>query len=161
LYSDEDKLLADGAYGEPFFKPDWSPDLLLSWNYAGHLLVIKRSLLDKVGGFREGFDGSQDHDLLLRATEQATSVGHVTDILYAWRKVPGSAALSADFKPAAREAGKRAVEDALRRRGAEGTVTIGPHPFVYQTRHAIRGAPTVGIVIPTRDRLDLLRQCIA
>lgn len=161
LYSDEDKLLSGDAFGDAFFKPGWSPDLLLSWNYIGHLVMMRRSLAESAGGFREGFDGSQDHDLLLRASELTPTVAHVADMTYSWRKVPGSAALSVDYKPAAAEAGKRAVEDAIQRRGMAGHVTIGPHPFMYQTRYAIRGTPSVGILIPTRDRVDLLRLCIA
>ncbi len=94
MYSDEDMLLSDGQYGKPFFKPDWSPNLLLSVNYVCHFLVMRRDLVERTGGFRAGFDGAQDHDLVLRVTEEARHVGHVADILYAWRQVPGSVALS-------------------------------------------------------------------
>ncbi len=109
IYSDEDMLLSDGQYGKPFFKPDWSPDLLLSVNYVCHFLVLRRDLVERTGGFRPGFDGAQDHDLVLRATEQARHVGHVPDVLYAWRQVPGSVALTGDAKMYAYEAGQRAV----------------------------------------------------
>lgn len=160
LYSDEDKLVSDDAFGDPFFKPGWSPDLLLSWNYIGHLVMMRRSLADRAGGFRDGFDGSQDHDLLLRASELTQTVGHVAGMIYSWRKVAGSAAMSVGYKPKAAEAGRRAVEEAIHRRGLAGHVTIGPHPFMYQTRYVITGTPSVAIIIPTRDRVDLLRHCI-
>ena len=93
VYSDEDLLLADGTVGRPFFKPDYSPDLLLSVNYMCHFLVVRKPVMESAGGFRTGFDGAQDHDLLLRATEKARRVSHVPDMLYSWRQVPGSVAL--------------------------------------------------------------------
>ncbi len=160
IYSDEDMLLSDGQYGKPFFKPDWSPDLLLSVNYVCHFLVLRRDVVDQVGGFRPGFDGSQDHDLVLRATEKARRVGHVPDVLYAWRQVPGSVALAGDAKMYAYEAGRRAVEDALSRRGLTGTVTRHQDLGRYRIRLDIVGNPAVTIVIPTRDRVELLRRCI-
>jgi glycosyltransferase involved in cell wall biosynthesis len=125
VYSDEDLLLEDGRFGRPAFKPDFSPDFLLSVNYICHLLVLRRSLVEAAGGFRDGFDGAQDHDLLLRTTEKARRVGHVPDILYGWRQVPGSVALAGEEKMYAYAAGKRAVEDALARRGLPGQVTLG------------------------------------
>ena len=103
-----------------------------------------------VGGFREGFDGSQDHDLVLRVTENAAHVGHVPDVLYAWRMVPGSTAVSAGFKPLAQDAGRRAVADALRRRGVDGRVNLGPSPGLYIPRYAITGAPSVDVVVVAR-----------
>jgi GT2 family glycosyltransferase len=161
VYSDEDKILVDGSRGQPFFKPDWSPDGLLAQNYVCHLAVLRRSLVIEVGGFRRGYDGSQDHDLLLRATEKARHIGHVPDVLYSWRQVPGSAALSSDAKPQAREAGRRAVEDALVRRGVRGHVDQASVPGCYDVRYEVDDHPRVDVIIPTRDRVDLLRQCIA
>jgi len=111
VYSDEDKLLPDGGLGAPAFKPEYSPDRLLAENYINHFTVVRRSLLTDIGGFREGFDGSQDHDLMLRVTERARHVGHVPDVLYAWRMAPGSTAIAADRKPLAQGAGRRAVAD--------------------------------------------------
>ena len=161
VYSDEDKILVDGRRGQVFFKPDWSPDGLLAQNYMCHLAVLRRSLVMEVGAFRRGYDGSQDHDLLLRATERARHIGHVPDVLYSWRQVPGSAALSSDAKPQAREAGKRAVEDALARRGLRGHVDQSSVPGCYEVRYDVDDHPRVEVIIPTRDRVDLLRQCIA
>ena len=160
VYSDEDMLQPDGTYGKPFFKPDWSPNFLLSVNYVCHFLVMRRELVGRVGGFRAGFDGAQDHDLVLRATEKARRVGHVADVLYAWRQVPGSVALAGDAKMYAYEAGQRAVEEALLRRGLHGRVTRAEDLGRYHVRLDIVGQPQVAIIIPTRDRVDLLRRCI-
>jgi GT2 family glycosyltransferase len=161
VYSDEDKILPDGKRGDVFFKPDWSPEWLLSQNYMCHLAVLRRSLVEEIGGFRAGFEGSQDHDLLLRASERARDVGHVPDVLYSWRQVPGSAALSPDAKPEARQAGRRAVADALRRRAKSATVQHSPIAGVYDVRFEVQDTPKVAIVIPTRDGVELLRRCVA
>ena len=116
VYSDEDKILIGGQRGQVHFKGEFDPDYLLSTNYISHLSVLRRDLVTAVGGFRAGFDGSQDHDLVLRVSERARSVRHVPDVLYSWRQVPGSAALEHSEKPAASDAGRRAVADALARR---------------------------------------------
>ncbi|MBV8196405.1 MAG: glycosyltransferase family 2 protein [Candidatus Dormibacteraeota bacterium] len=161
VYGDEDKVLPHGTLGKPMFKPDWSPDLLLSCNYITHAVLFRRELAVAAGGFRAGFDGSQDHDLLLRVTERTDRIAHVADVLYHWRVGPGSTAASEDAKPMAREAGRRAVEEAVRRRGTEARVEYGRHPGFYNVRYAIRGQPSVSVIIPTRDRLKLLQACIA
>lgn len=159
VYSDEDKLAADGARVDPFFKPDWSPDLLLSMNYIAHFIVFRRGLLIGSGGFRPGFDGSQDYDLLLRVTERTDKIAHIPRILYHWRKSPGSAAASPSAKPAAYEAGRSAIADALRRRGSAGSVEHAGAGR-YLVRYRLHGTPLVSIIVPTRDRWQLLRQCL-
>ena len=93
IYSDEDKLDIRGHRLEPFFKPDYSPDFLSTNNYICHFSVIKKSLIDELGGFREGLDGSQDHDVILRAAHNTEHVVHIPKILYHWRKIPGSTAV--------------------------------------------------------------------
>jgi GT2 family glycosyltransferase len=160
IYSDEDKLLLDGRRGHPFFKPDWSPDLLTSINYVCHFTVIRKAVLDTLGGFRTGFDGSQDHELFLRITDSTSRVAHIADVLYTWRMVPSSSALNADAKPGAATARRAAIEEALERRGAVGRVEPARQPGWYHARYALRGRPPVTIVIPTRDRVDLLRACV-
>jgi GT2 family glycosyltransferase len=160
VYSDEDQLLQDGRFGNPFFKPDWSPDFLLSVNYICHFLVLRRELVERTGGFRPGFDGAQDLDLLLRTTELAREIVHVPDVLYAWRQVPGSVALAGDAKMYAYESGTRAVAEALHRRGMRGRVVAAQDLGRYRVRLDVAAAPNVEIIIPTRDRLDLLRQCL-
>jgi GT2 family glycosyltransferase len=160
IYSDEDKKTPSGGVVEPFFKPDWSPELLLAANYVTHLSVYRKEVLDQVGGFREGYDGSQDYDLALRVTEVTDRIAHVPLPLYSWRQVPGSAARSTQAKPFAYEAAKRALADALARRGLEGEVTDGHHWGYYRVRLAISGSPRVSVVVPTRDRVDVLRRCL-
>ncbi len=159
VYSDEDKLDDGGRRVEPFFKPDWSPDLLLSMNYVCHLTVVRRTVMESVGGFRVGFDGSQDYDLLLRVTERTQRIGHVPKILYHWRKVANSTAADRAAKPYAFETGRKALVEALERRGAAGRVDM-PMGGLYTVRYPIRGTPLVSIIIPTRDRLPLLRSCL-
>ncbi|MBA2356670.1 MAG: glycosyltransferase, partial [Acidobacteria bacterium] len=94
VYSDEDKLDEVGQRCEPAFKPDWSPDLLRAWMYPCHLTVIRRALLEALGGLRAGFEGAQDYDLWLRACEHTEAIGHVPQVLYHWRKSPTSTASS-------------------------------------------------------------------
>ena len=160
LYSDEDVMFADGRRGGPHFKPDWSPDLLLSVNYMCHLLVARRDLVEQAGGFRPGFDGAQDHDLALRLTEKAQRVGHIADVLYSWRQVPGSVSADPRAKMYAYEAGRRAVQSALERRGETGSVSLGEQLGTYHARRSVTAEPAVAIIIPTRDRVDLLAECI-
>src|SRR3546814_11222536 len=96
IYSDEDKIDAEGRRFDPYFKPDWDPDLLRSQNYVCHFTAIRTDLARDVGGFRRGFEGSQDHDLVLRCTEkhEPAQIVHITRVLYPWRAIPGSTATS-------------------------------------------------------------------
>lgn len=160
VFSDEDKMEEDGSRLDPFFKPDWSPDLLNCLNYVTHFSVYRRSLLDEAGGFRLGFEGSQDWDLTLRVTEKTDRIAHIARPLYSWRKVPGSAAASDRAKDYAHVAAKRAIGEALERRGLKGEVVAGPHLGYHRVKYAIEGSPKVAIVIPTRDRADMLGRCI-
>ncbi len=161
VYSDEDKLSEDGQrYYEPHHKPAWSPDLLLAQNYISHLTVIRRSLVEKVGGLRAGYDGSQDHDLLLRCVEQAREVVHIPMVLYHWRAVQGSTALAFGEKAYPWEAGKRSVADALQRTGTAGTAELGPRPGTYRVKRTVQGSPLVSILIPFRDQPELLQTCL-
>ncbi len=159
IYTDEDRIDPNGRRVEPFFKPDWCPDLLLSMNYICHLGVYRRSLADRVGGFRPGYDGSQDWDLVLRFTEATERIAHVPKVLYHWRKAPTSTAAAGEAKPYAFVAGQRALESALERRGRAGRVemiTLGR----YRVEYALDRSALVSILIPTRDRADLLRRCL-
>ncbi|MGH2692269.1 MAG: glycosyltransferase [Actinomycetota bacterium] len=160
LYTDEDKLEMDGRRVEPFFKPDWSPDLLDSLNYVTHMSVFRKDLVDRLGGFRKGFDGSQDYDLILRATEVAENIVHIPRPVYSWRKAPGSAAASSEAKPYAYEAAKRALQESMERRGYRGEVRDGPFTGHYRVKYELRDPLRVSIVIPTRDRLDLLETAV-
>ncbi len=162
IYSDEDKLDPQGNRCEPFFKPDWSPDLLLTQMYTCHLGVYRRSIVEEIGGFRSEYDGSQDYDLVLRFTEKTQRIHHIPDILYHWRMVPGSCAGEVDAKPFAQDAGKIALEDALRRRGIKGSVLAGYAPGMYRVRYEIAEPhPKVSIIIPNRDHVHMLKRCVS
>ena len=138
LYSDEDKVSFDlTTYFEPHFKPDFNPDLLRSNNYICHFLVFKRELLEQVGGFRTEYDGAQDFDLVLRLTEKAKCVLHIPKVLYHWRSHDASTATNPMSKLYAYEAGKRAVEDHLKRCGEEGIVTDTRFYGFYQTTYRV------------------------
>jgi glycosyltransferase involved in cell wall biosynthesis/GT2 family glycosyltransferase len=126
LYSDEDKIDSAGHRYDPQFKPDWSPELLVSYNYVNHFTVIRRSLFEKTGRFRPGFEGSQDHDLLLRLTELTDRVQHVPQVLYHWRSLPSSTAAAAAVKSYVHTAGRKAVAEALVRRGTNATPYVPP-----------------------------------
>ena len=147
LYSDEDKILLSGVRGHVAFKGEFDPDHLLSTNYICHLCVIRRSLLIRLGGFRTGFDGSQDHDLLLRVTEATTRIRHLPAVLYSWRQVPGSAAVIVEAKPLAWRNGRRAVEDALARRGVAGRAELGPRPGLYRVRRPLPASVHVTLIV--------------
>ena len=160
IYTDDDKIDAFDRPFQPQFKPDWAPDLLLSYPYLGHLTVIRRSLLEEIGGFRSEFDGSQDFDVMLRATERARRVVHVPKVLYHWRVVSGSAAGDAEAKPWAYAASRRAVEDALRRRGIDGRVENGPFLGSYSVRRHVDSTPSIAVIVPFRDQAALTARCV-
>ena len=152
VYTDEDKIDAQGRHYDVFRKPDFDPVRLRGQNYCCHFSVFRNSLLDEIGGFRAGFDGSQDYDLILRATEHARTVAHIRSILYHWRVVPGSAAGDVHAKPYAYDAGKKAVESHFARHKISVNVEkLNPgsyqHRFVTTDKSLL---PHVSIVIPTR-----------
>jgi GT2 family glycosyltransferase len=147
LYSDEDKIGVEGVETDPFFKPGWNPDLLLSCNYITHFSLFRGSLLQKIGGFQQGFEGSQDYDLLLRFTEETNRIAHIPKILYHWRAIRGSAAASPTAKPSAYTAARRAIGQAVRRRGHEAKVE-SISPGIYRVCYAVRDNPRVSILIP-------------
>lgn len=162
LYSDEDKIDENGRRFAPYFKPGWNPDLMLSQNYLCHFSVIEADLLRSAGGFREGYEGSQDHDLLLRCTERIRpeQIHHVPKVLYHWRAIEGSTALVRDAKDYASAAGARAVRDHLARAGADAKVDELTHGH-YRVQWGLgERPPKVSLIVPTRDRGDLLRLCI-
>jgi glycosyltransferase involved in cell wall biosynthesis len=164
LYSDEDKLAEDGSRTEPHFKSDWNPDLLFSQNYICHLCVIKRSILQKIGGFRAGVEGSQDHDLILRCLPHVkdNQIIHIPKILYHWRIHPQSTAQSAAGKSYSSDAGIRALADYFNENGPDGTfVEQGLLPNTYRVRWPIpKSEPLVSLLIPTRDRRELVETAI-
>jgi len=149
LYSDQDLMTTGGRTHAPFLKPDWSPERLRHHMYCTHFSVLRRDLVVEVGGFRTGYDGSQDHDLVLRVTERARRVVHVPEVLYHWREVPGSAAADADAKPWAWDAGVRAVQDHLARVGIDAVAGKGRAPGTYVVQRRPDLDTPTSIVIPT------------
>lgn len=163
IYSDEDKLSDDGKERLlPFFKPDWSPDLLLGVNYITHFTVVRKSFLESVGLLRSKCDGAQDYDLLLRLTEKTKNIVHIPKILYHWRLADGSTAKSVGEKNYADNAGQLALRDAVKRRNIDAEVIeIPERPTNYRLKYNIPSEqPKVSIIIPFKDKADLLKQCV-
>lgn len=162
LYSDEDKLDAEGRRYDPYFKPDFNYTLLLGQNCIGHLAMYETALVRSVGGFQPGLDGSQDWDLALRCVErlQPQEIGHVPQVLYHWRAHAGSSAAQADAKEYATAAAQRAVQAHLTRTGQSAQVEILAPGRLRVRRRLPAPLPQVSLIVPTRDRLDLLRPCL-
>jgi glycosyltransferase involved in cell wall biosynthesis len=162
LYSDEDKVDAQNRRSEPYFKSDWNPELFLAQNFISHLSAYRTDLVRRLGGFRIGFEGSQDYDLALRCIEQIPpkDIEHLPWVLYHWRTTDESTASCATAKPYAQQAAQRAVQEHLDRTGITGTV-VPTHGVYLQTKYAVPpGRPMVSIVIPTRDQASSLKKCI-
>lgn len=163
IYSDEDKLDARGQRSSPYFKPDFNPDLFHSQNFVNHLGVYRRKLVEAAGGFREGFEGSQDYDLALRVIERSAveRVRHIPHVLYHWRVLEGSVALAADQKSYAHDRAHRALAEHFKRRHVAATVEEAPAGRYRRVRYPVPvPAPRVSVIIPTRDRVELLRTAV-
>lgn len=160
IYSDEDFIDPDGRYTDPHFKPDYSPDLLLSHNYITHFVVVKKKLVEKVGLLDSRYDGAQDHELLLRLSEKAEQIHHVQKVLYHWRRSETSTSYNPDAKPGALIGARLALEAALERRGIDAEIIDEKEPFFFRVKRRIKDAPLVSIVIPFRDKPDLLDTCV-
>lgn len=161
IYSDEDKIDNDGKRYMPYFKPDWNYDLFLGQNCFSHLGLIKTQLARDIGGFRKGFEGSQDHDLILRAIDhtQPQQIIHIPKILYHWRAHDQSTAQSSTTKPYAAIAGEKAIQEHLQQKGINASVRFsqGGYHIKYPLPNSL---PLVSLIIPTRNGLQLIRQCI-
>ena len=160
IYSDEDKINLKGERCDPNFKSDFAPDSLLSSNYICHFTVLRKSIMDKIGGFRLGYEGAQDYDLFLRFTEQTKNIYHIPKILYHWRMVEGSTSMVIDNKSYALEKGKMALEDALKRRKIKGSVQVCESCPYYQITYDIPKNAKVSIIIPTKDHADITENCL-
>ncbi|MDT2823874.1 glycosyltransferase [Vagococcus lutrae] len=147
MYSDEDKVNINGVRFDPFFKPNWNEELLLAHNYITHFVVIKRELLNRVGGLRNEYNGSQDYDFVLRATEQASKIHHIPKILYHWRTVETSVAFDPQSKEYAYVAGERALAAALKRRNLRGDVKMTKNYGLYKIDYQLTRQPKVNIII--------------
>ena len=150
VYSDENKINEKGRPYDLFRKPAFDPIRLLGQNYCSHFSVIRSSLIDEVGGFRTGFEGSQDYDLILRITERARTIAHIPEVLYHWRAIPGSAAIQSDAKPYALISAERAVKDHLKRIKIDATVSVSDDGFIQVRPTLSTPPPKVSIIIPTR-----------
>lgn len=161
VYTDEDKIDEHDSHFEPHFKPDWDPDRLLAQNYVCHLAVYRRALVEAVGGLRTGYEGSQDHDLVLRIGERTSPdrIRHLPRVLYHWRAVSGSTARGIEAKPYAVAASRRAVADHLARCRPDARLveTEGKPRVVWPLPDPV---PAASVIIATRDRLELLRRCV-
>lgn len=164
IYSDEDKITPDGQRQDAYFKPDWNPDLFLSQNTISHLGIYRTETIRRLGGFREGFEGSQDYDLALRVVDaiRPEQIRHIPRVLYHWRILPGSTSLAIGEKSYAADAARRAIADHLARREIAAEVSDeDAGPGMYRVRYRLPAAPPlVSLIIPTRNGLALLRQCV-
>ena len=161
IYSDEDKLDENEYLVSPFFKPEWCPDSFLSRMYTCHLGVYRHEIIREIGGFRAGYEGSQDYDLVLRFTEKTDRVFHIPKILYHWRIHPQSASGQSDQKPYAAIAAEKAIADALNRRGEPGKVVQAANLIGhFIVRYDLTSHPKVSIIIPTRDLGAVLDNCL-
>lgn len=161
VYTDEDKVTTElDEHFQPHLKPDFNLDLLRSNNYICHFFVVRRSVVKKAGGFRQEFDGAQDHDFIFRCVETARKVGHIPEILYHWRTHKASTADNPASKMYAFDAGKRAIEAHLERTGTEGVVTHTPDLGFFRVKYPVQGNPLVSIIIPNKDEKETLKDCI-
>ena len=163
VYSDEDKLDRDGRRRDPYFKPDWSPDLILSQNLFSHLGVYRTDLVRRVGGFRRGFEGSQDYDLLLRCMAETTAerIRHIPHVLYHWRAIAGSTAFATAAKSYAEPAAMKALTEHLARTDPRIRVARARLPTTYRITYPLPAPPPlVSMIVPTRDALPVLRRCV-
>ena len=159
IYSDEDKLTEEGL-DSPIFKPDWSPDYFLSCNYICHFTLVRADVLEQVGGFRSEFDGAQDYDLFLRVIERTTRIDHIPRVLYHWRRSRASTADNIRRKPGSLETGRLALEAHLERQAARGHVTVDWRTHAYWIKRDLAEPKPISIIIPVRDRVDLLARCL-
>jgi glycosyltransferase involved in cell wall biosynthesis len=155
VYSDEDEISPGGSLRQPFFKPDWSPDTIMSLMFARHVLCVRRTLLERLGGLRPEFEGSQDYDLVLRLAEITGRISHVPKVLYHARAQQPAA------PPDQGDASRRVRVAALARRGLDGSVEPVPQaPGHFRVHYKIRGTPLISIIIPTRDNAEVLDRCV-
>ncbi len=161
IYSDEDKVDETNNHFQPYFKPDWNPDLFLSQNMISHLGAFRVPLAREVGGFKIGYEGSQDWDLALRISEHTTGekIRHIPKVLYHWRAIEGSTAYATEEKTYAPQSASRALNDHFRRKGEH--VELYPVPGNHwKVFYKLSSMPLVSIVIPTRNQRNLLEPCI-
>jgi len=162
IYSDEDKINLEGERVDPHFKSDWNLDLLYSQNYVSHLGVYKTDIIKNIGGFRKGYEGSQDYDLLLRYSREIdhANVIHIPKVLYHWRMVEGSTALASGEKSYTTDAGIKALQDHFKALNRAVLVEEGKHANIYKVNWLIEEEPLVSLIIPTYNGYEITKQAI-
>ena len=161
IYSDEDKIDERGQYVQPFFKPGWSPDTMMSTMYTCHVSCVRRELVNKLGGLRPEYDGCQDWDFILRVVENTTRIAHIPKVLYHWRIIPASVASNLNAKPHVIGTSKRVREDAIARRGLSGMIEpVEEIPGYFRATYLLRDEPSISIIIPSKNNHRILKQCI-
>jgi glycosyltransferase involved in cell wall biosynthesis len=159
IYSDEDKLGGDG-FEAPLFKPDWSPDFFLSYNYIGHLTAIRRDTLQTAGGFRSAFDSAQDYDLFFRVIEQTERIHHLPRVLYHWRRSESSSAISVRQKPEQLEASRLAIADHLKRRCEPAHLAVDWRTHAFCVRRELLETKKISVIIRSRHDAESLERCV-
>ena len=159
IYSDEDKL-ADDGFEAPVFKPDWSPDFFLSYNYLGHLTAVRLDVVEKAGGFRSEFDSAQDYDLLFRIVERTNRIHHIPRVLYHWRRSEGSSAISVRQKPGQLEASRLAIEGHLKRRGEPAHLAVDWRTHAFCVRRELLEARKISVIIRARHDAESLERYV-
>jgi len=160
IYSDEALVNPLNKIVNVLFKPDFSPDFLLSLNYINHLMVIDKALIEKSGGFREGIEGAQDYDIALKTSEIAKKIHHIHKVLYFWRLSAGTFSATTTNKRKIHNAGQRAIEEALNRRSIEAKVYQAKRIYNYCVKRNIDSNPKISIIIPFKDKADILSKCL-
>lgn len=160
IYTDEDKININGEFCDPNFKPDYSPETLLSLNYICHFSLIRKKLIDKVGGFELGLEGAQDHDLFLKISELTDNIYHIPKVLYHWRMLETSTAMNLSNKDYINNVGVKVVENAIKRRGLKGNVVFDSLSKYYITNYIPSNNHLISIIIPTRDYAETLKKCV-
>ena len=162
IYTDEDKVSDNGKnFFQPHFKSDFNKDLLLSMNYICHLVVVKKEILQKIGGFRKEFDGAQDYDFLLRCIEVTDKIVHIPYVLYHWRVHDNSTAKGVDRKNFATEAGRKALQDYCDRNNIQAKAENTIYSGIYRIRYLLKEKSKVSIIIPNKDHKEDLELCIS
>jgi len=161
IYSDEDKVNERGTeFTNPFFKPDWSPEYLRSVNYITHFAVLRKSLVDELGGFRTGYEGAQDWDLFLRVSRKTNKILHIPDVLYSWRMSPSSTAQHSKNKQYAYKNQRKVLFDDIKARGLDARVVWEIPNFTWRIDYKTSTQPLVSIIIPTKDCYEILKTCL-
>jgi GT2 family glycosyltransferase len=159
IYTDENKL-GEGGLEAPVFKPDWSPDLFLSYNYVGHLAAIRRDIMQKAGGFRSEFDSAQDYDLFFRVIELTNRIHHIPRVLYHWRRSESSSAISVRQKPEQLDASRRAIENHLKRRRQPAHVAVDWRTHAFRVRRELSEPKKISIIITNYHGEETLERCV-